>query len=152
MDCGQLVLITLHNPREKFWGVLLSLTPAGERLELVSHFEYLGVTLTPRLRFTRNLLTRAAKASAGIGLLSRIRDVDLRTAMNVFRIKIRPTLTYGLEAFAHLLSLRNLDLLDSVKAAFLKEALGLHITTSNPFTFALAEELSMVEELGPNET
>lgn len=29
MDCGQLVLITLHNPREKFWGVLLSLTPAG---------------------------------------------------------------------------------------------------------------------------
>jgi hypothetical protein len=29
MDCGQLVLITLHNPREKFWGVLLSLTAAG---------------------------------------------------------------------------------------------------------------------------
>ena len=29
MDCGQLVLITLHNPREKFWGVLLALTPAG---------------------------------------------------------------------------------------------------------------------------
>lgn len=29
MDCGQLVLITLLNPREKFWGVLLSLTPAG---------------------------------------------------------------------------------------------------------------------------
>lgn len=29
MDCGQLVLITLNNPREKFWGVLRSLTPAG---------------------------------------------------------------------------------------------------------------------------
>jgi hypothetical protein len=32
MDCGQLVLITLYNPREKFWGVLLSLTPAGVSL------------------------------------------------------------------------------------------------------------------------
>ena len=29
MNSGQLVLVTLHNPREKFWGVLLSLTPAG---------------------------------------------------------------------------------------------------------------------------
>ena len=29
METGQLVLITLNNPREKFWGMLLSLTPAG---------------------------------------------------------------------------------------------------------------------------
>src|SRR6266849_5569768 len=29
MDSGQLVLVTLHNPREKFWGILLSLDPAG---------------------------------------------------------------------------------------------------------------------------
>lgn len=29
MEAGQLVLITLHNPREKFWGVLNALTPAG---------------------------------------------------------------------------------------------------------------------------
>ena len=29
MDAGQLVLVTLHDPREKFWGVLLSLDPAG---------------------------------------------------------------------------------------------------------------------------
>lgn len=29
MNTGQLVLVTLQNPREKFWGVILSLTPAG---------------------------------------------------------------------------------------------------------------------------
>ena len=29
MNCGQLVLVTLNNPKEKFWGVLLALTPAG---------------------------------------------------------------------------------------------------------------------------
>jgi hypothetical protein len=26
---GQLVLITLNNPKEKFWGIMLSLNPAG---------------------------------------------------------------------------------------------------------------------------
>jgi len=29
MDSGQLVLVSLHNPREKFWGLLVSLEPAG---------------------------------------------------------------------------------------------------------------------------
>src|SRR5260370_37384053 len=29
MESGQLVLVTLHNPREKFWGLMLSLDPAG---------------------------------------------------------------------------------------------------------------------------
>ena len=29
MLSGQLVLITLSNPKEKFWGIMLSLNPAG---------------------------------------------------------------------------------------------------------------------------
>jgi hypothetical protein len=29
MVSGQIVLITLYNPREKFWGMLVSLDPAG---------------------------------------------------------------------------------------------------------------------------
>lgn len=32
MNAGQLVLVTLQNPREKFWGMLLTLTPAGASL------------------------------------------------------------------------------------------------------------------------
>jgi hypothetical protein len=32
MNSGQIVLVTLQNPREKFWGVLLALTPAGVSL------------------------------------------------------------------------------------------------------------------------
>jgi hypothetical protein len=32
MNAGQLVLVTLHTPREKFWGVILALTPAGVSL------------------------------------------------------------------------------------------------------------------------
>jgi len=32
MNAGQLVLVTLQNPREKFWGVIVALTPAGVSL------------------------------------------------------------------------------------------------------------------------
>lgn len=32
MNSGQLVLVTLLNPKEKFWGELLSLSPAGVSL------------------------------------------------------------------------------------------------------------------------
>ena len=32
MNSGQIVLVTLQNPREKFWGVLTALTPAGVSL------------------------------------------------------------------------------------------------------------------------
>ncbi len=32
MNTGQLVLVTLQNPREKFWGVIQALTPAGVSL------------------------------------------------------------------------------------------------------------------------
>ena len=32
MNAGQLVLVTLQNPREKVWGLLLALTPAGASL------------------------------------------------------------------------------------------------------------------------
>lgn len=32
MNSGQIVLVTLQNPREKFWGVLIALTPAGASL------------------------------------------------------------------------------------------------------------------------
>lgn len=32
MNSGQLVLVTLQNPREKFWGILTALTPAGASL------------------------------------------------------------------------------------------------------------------------
>jgi hypothetical protein len=32
MNSGQIVLLTLQNPRENFWGMLLALTPAGASL------------------------------------------------------------------------------------------------------------------------
>ena len=57
MNPGQLVLITLNNPKEKFWGVMLSLTPAGvsaRGLELESFDDF------------AQLIKSGAAASAGV--------------------------------------------------------------------------------------
>jgi hypothetical protein len=54
MNTGQLVLVTLQNPREKFWGMLLALTPAGASLR--------GVDLQSFDDFIQ--MVKAAEASA----------------------------------------------------------------------------------------
>ena len=57
MDAGHLVLVTLHNPREKFWGVLLSLDTAGVNLR--------GVDLESLDDFTQ-LINSGESASASV--------------------------------------------------------------------------------------
>lgn len=54
MNSGQLVLVTLQNPREKFWGMLLALTPAGASLR--------GVDLQSFDDFTQ--MVKAGEASS----------------------------------------------------------------------------------------
>lgn len=59
MNSGQLVLVTLQNPREKFWGVILTLTPAGvslrgvdlQSLEDFTHLVKTGEGATPSVVF-----------------------------------------------------------------------------------------------------
>ena len=57
MDAGHLVLVTLHNHREKFWGVLLSLDTAGVNLR--------GVDLESLDDFTQ-LINSGESASASV--------------------------------------------------------------------------------------
>jgi hypothetical protein len=57
MNCGQLVLITLNNPKEKFCGVMLSLTPAGVSVR--------GVELESFDDFAQ-LVKSGASATAGV--------------------------------------------------------------------------------------
>lgn len=54
MNSGQIVLVTLQNPREKFWGMLLALTPAGASLR--------GVDLQSFDDFTQ--MVKAGEATA----------------------------------------------------------------------------------------
>lgn len=59
MTPGHLVLVTLQNPREKFWGILTALTPAGASLRGVDlqslddfmHMVKSGEAATPTVIF-----------------------------------------------------------------------------------------------------
>lgn len=57
MNCGQLILVTLNNPKEKFWGIMLALTPAGVSVR--------GVELESFDDFAQ-LVKSGAAASAGV--------------------------------------------------------------------------------------
>lgn len=123
------------------------ITINGHRLELVSSFPYLGVTLTPKLSFTRHLQEKSAKAAAAMALCGNLQEVSIKTAMNLFRIKILPIVSYALKSFSHLLTLENLKQIDRVKTTFLKRALGLHRNASSTLSLQLTHESSLVEEL-----
>jgi hypothetical protein len=74
MNSGQLVLVTLQNPREKFWGILIALTPSGASLR--------GVDLQSLDDFTQQVKAgEAATASLVFFPMHRVQriEVDSRT-------------------------------------------------------------------------
>jgi len=119
----------------------------GRPLEIVNNFSYLGVVLTPRLCFSRHIDEKKIKATSQIMLLGKLTDVDLKTAMNIFRIKIQPILVYCLKELAPYLSVEDLKKLDIVKARYLKRVLGLAANTSATLTFEICGERTLVEDL-----
>src|SRR5215475_1139143 len=70
MNTGQLVLVTLQNPREKFWGIILALTPAGLSLR--------GVDLESLEDFTQ-MVKSGEPASANVVFfpMHRVQRVEL---------------------------------------------------------------------------
>ncbi|HEY6307337.1 MAG TPA: hypothetical protein VI488_12860 [Candidatus Angelobacter sp.] len=87
MSPGQLVLVTLNNPREKFWGVLLTLTPAGVSVR--------GVDLLSLDDFTQLVKSgEAASASVVFFPMHRVQRIEeddsngeLPSLADQFRVK-----------------------------------------------------------------
>ena len=70
MEAGRLVLVTLQNPREKFWGLLMSLTPAGVNVR--------GLDLQSLDDFTQLVKTgEAATASVVFFPMHRVQRIEL---------------------------------------------------------------------------
>ncbi|PSN47824.1 hypothetical protein C0J52_16432 [Blattella germanica] len=79
-----------------------------------------------------------------------IRSLSLETAMALFRAKILPILTYGLEIIGPHLTKKNLATLERVKAAYIKKVLGVSKTTRSRLVYVLARETFLVEDLRTN--
>src|SRR3990167_684761 len=76
-----------------------SLTLQGTQLELVKSYEYVGLTFTPQLSFSKHLKKTTQKARCRIGQLFSmlpINECSRDLFLQVFRCYIYPVFTYGL--------------------------------------------------------
>ena len=120
----------------------------GEPLVNVSHFNYLGVVLqTQGNCFTQHVKLRAINAIKAIQDIQQLGKLSLGTALQLFKTKIAPIATYGIEPLWHHLTKSNLQEIEKVKSTFLKKILCLSKFTPNRLVYELARETFFIEDL-----
>jgi hypothetical protein len=99
MNPGQLVLVALNNPKEKFWGVILSLNPAGVSvrgvdLESLDDFTQLvksGEAASPSLVFfPMHRVVRIEEDESNGELPSLADQFRAKTGIDVLRLFAEP--------------------------------------------------------------
>ena len=116
-------------------------------IEVVSSYEYLGITLQSKLTFTEHILKIKRKCAAVIGTLTNLHLVSLICAIRIFDMKIKPMITYCLDLISEHLTFNHLVELDKTKSMFLKRALSVHSSASSTLIHELVETSFLCEEL-----
>ena len=107
---------------------------AGQVLEVVGSFCYLGFWLTVQLSYSKHLETLIARARARIGLLFAklpLAHVPLHLALKVFSVYIEPLFKYGLCIWTSQVSNSAFQALDAMWTKFLKRYLCLPPSANN---------------------
>lgn len=121
------------------------------KLKIVPDFKYLGITIQTSAKcFTKHVTEKAMQAIMAFHEIEHIRSLSLETAMALFRAKILPILTYGLEIIGPHLTVENLTTLERVKATYIKKAIGVSKTTRSRLVYLLARESFLIEDLRTN--
>jgi hypothetical protein len=124
------------------------ITIEEQPVRITTDFKYLGITFQTSGRcFTKHITDRAIQAVIAINDIKNIQLLSLQTAMLLFRSKITPILTYGIEVIWEHLSEKNLATMEKVKATYLKRAIGVAKTTKSRLVYLLAREPFLIEEL-----
>lgn len=119
-----------------------------ERLEIVNSFRYLGLTfqVTGRV-FTKHIEERIVAATKAIVGLKRLKMLSIKTALELFKIKIAPIATYALEHIWQHLTYTNIKTLDKIKATYLKKALCVSKFTQNRLVYLLVDSECFIADL-----
>ena len=117
----------------------------------VQNIKYLGITLqTQGTVFTLHIKERMTAAIKAIHSIKDIQRLSLDTAVTLFKLKIMPILTYGIEITWDHLKKANLKDLEKVKGIFLKKALCLSKYTPTRLVYIIARVPFLIEELRQN--
>ena len=120
----------------------------AEKLTIVNEYKYLGITMqTSGNTFNKHLKQKAIAAIAAMRDIRQIREISLHTAMEIFRAKITPIITYGIHIIWDHLKLRDLKTLENVKATYLKKVLGVSKHTPSRYIYLLTREPFLIEDL-----
>ena len=102
MDTNRLILNQsktkgmLFGTRQKLDNAAFDIMLSGNKIERVSKFEYLGVTLDDQLSWKDHITSLSSKASKRLGILARIRTcLTLKAAKCVFNTLVQPLFDYS---------------------------------------------------------
>jgi hypothetical protein len=121
---------------------------AGQEIEFVQRFSYLGFELTATATsFSAHIQERKRKAIGAIVTIPDLRKLSMATSLKLFALKVAPVASYGIRTIWQYLKICDLEELEGIKANFLKRAMGLSKFTQNRLTYMLARAPSFIEEL-----
>ena len=101
----------------------MGITYRGKKLNIVDSFKYLGISFqTQGCVFTRHIKERPSAAIIAMNDIRCLSKLGMETAQRLFRLKITPIATYGLEIIWEYLTKRDFMELERIKAMFLKES------------------------------
>jgi hypothetical protein len=115
----------------------------GETIEFVNHFPSLGA----EIHFNYHLQERSRKALVAIAALKRIDQLSIDTALKIFKIKVAPIASYGVQVMWQYLTLQNLKSIERTKATFLKRCLGIAKTSRSRYAYVLSNACTFVDDI-----
>lgn len=120
----------------------------GAKINIVNKCKYLGVTMQTRgIVFTEHIRERTTAGILAINSIRHINQISIDTARILFRVKITPVVTYGMELIWECLSKQDLKELEKVKATYLKRFLGVSKFSPSRLVYEMARENFFIEDL-----
>lgn len=120
----------------------------GIQLQKVNKFKYLGITFqTQGTVFNTHIRDRVTHATRAMQDIHNINKLSLNTAIKLFKTKINPIITYGLEIIWEDLNRSNLNQIEKVKATYLKRILCISKFSPSRLAYELARETFYIEDL-----
>jgi len=120
----------------------------GTQLKFVNQYEYLGLIIPFNCKgFAKHVKNRASKALRATYGIKNPRMLSVETAHSLFKLKIQPIITYGLQHIWKYLTPASLCVIDGVKAAFVKRTLGISRMSSSRLAYLMADTQPLVIDL-----
>lgn len=121
---------------------------AGMPLEYVNRFTYLGLSIPFNgTSFSHHVKDRCRKAVLAGTTIDKPQRLSLRTALALFKMKVAPVATFGIELIWDSLSVGDLHSVNRTKAAYLRRTLGLHHSARNRLVYRMADSPLFCDEI-----